>query len=163
MNITQFISFILFQIIVTFLSINLAKNLELKKDIIKSKELKIKLRSLDDITNKEDETEDESDKNESLEKPPSKSSSKSLNSTISSFMRNNYGIIPFSKKGHNKLSTGVICIISIPCIAALLGVATAAAFVKGGSMTSTPAICELTTSPPPPNFIDTSLDKFKVI
>ena len=65
-----------------------------------------------------------------------------------------------NQKSSSGLSTGAICAIAIPTIAALLGVAAAAAFCKGGvppQPTFTPP------SLPPPNFIDTSLDKFNVV
>ena len=64
------------------------------------------------------------------------------------------------KKSSSGLSTGAICAIAIPTIAALLGVAAAAALCKGGSV-ATPAFTPPTL--PPPNYIDTSLDKFNVV
>lgn len=64
------------------------------------------------------------------------------------------------KKSSSGLSTGAICAIAIPTIAALLGVAAAAALCKGGSI-PTPTFTPPTL--PPPNYIDTSLDKFNVV
>lgn len=64
------------------------------------------------------------------------------------------------KKSSSGLSTGAICAIAIPTIAALLGAAAAAALCKGGSV-ATPAFTPPTL--PPPNYIDTSLDKFNVV
>ena len=63
-------------------------------------------------------------------------------------------------KSSSGLSTGAICAIAIPTIAALLGVAAAAALCKGGSI-PTPTFTPPTL--PPPNYIDTSLDKFNVV
>ena len=63
-------------------------------------------------------------------------------------------------KSSSGLSTGGILAIAIPAGVALLGVAAAAALCKGGvppQPTFTPP------SLPPPNFIDTSLDKFNVV
>ena len=64
------------------------------------------------------------------------------------------------KKSSSGLSTGAICAIAIPTIAALLGAAAAAALCKGGSI-PTPTFTPPTL--PPPNYIDTSLDKFNVV
>ena len=63
-------------------------------------------------------------------------------------------------KSSSGLSVGAICAIAIPTIAALLGVAAAAALCKGGAVAppvfTPPAL-------PPPNYIDTSLEKFNVV
>ena len=83
------------------------------------------------------------------------SSSSSKNETIS-----NGPIIP--KKSSSGLSTGAICAIAIPTIAALLGVAAAAALFSGAA--SAPELASGFTAPalPKPNYIDTSLAKFKI-
>jgi hypothetical protein len=80
------------------------------------------------------------------------SSSSSKNETIS-----NGPIIP--KKSSSGLSTGAICAIAIPTIAALLGVAAVAALFNGAA---TPVAGFTAPSLPEPNFIDTSLTKFQI-
>ena len=80
------------------------------------------------------------------------SSSSSKNETI-----NNGPIIP--KKSSSGLSTGAICAIAIPTIAALLGVAAVAALFNGAA---TPVAGFTAPSLPEPNFIDTSLTKFQI-
>jgi hypothetical protein len=96
-----------------------------------------------------------------MDEPPPETPTTSITTNLPS---TNNTVIPVSKKSSSGLSTGAICGIAIPCIAALLGVAAAAAFVKGGAIASTPAVGALTTpSLPDPKFIDTSLDKFQVI
>ena len=60
------------------------------------------------------------------------------------------------------LSTGAICAIAIPSIAALLGVAAAATLLKGGAV-ATPALAPAYgSSLPPPNYVNTSLENFNV-
>jgi hypothetical protein len=81
------------------------------------------------------------------------SSSSSKNETIS-----NGPIIP--KKSSSGLSTGAICAIAIPTIAALLGVAAVAALFNGAA---TPVTGFTAPSLPEPNYIDTSLSKFNII
>jgi len=66
---------------------------------------------------------------------------------------------PIIKKSSSGLSTGAICAIAIPTIAALLGVATAAALFTGASTPLPPALPSL----PEPNFVDTSLEKFRIV
>jgi len=56
MNKTQRIYFLLLEIILAFLTINIVKSFELKKDIIKRKKIEIKLRSLDSYED-DDKTE----------------------------------------------------------------------------------------------------------
>jgi hypothetical protein len=90
-----------------------------------------------------------------MDEPPPETPTTSITTNLPS---TNNTVIPVSKKSSSGLSTGAICGIAIPCIAALLGVAAAAAFVKGGAIASTPAVGALTTpSLPDPKFIDTSL------
>ena len=64
-----------------------------------------------------------------------------------------------NKKSNSGLSTGAICGIVIPCVAALIGVAAAAALCQRG----VPPPRLFTPSIPPLNYIDTSLDKFNVV
>jgi len=66
--------------------------------------------------------------------------------------------IPTQKK-KSGLSAGSICAIVIPCIAALLGVAAAAALCKGGSVAATPQVIPSTL--PNPVYVN-SLDKLEV-
>ena len=165
MNWSQRIYFLLLEIILAFLAINLVQSFELKKDIIKSKEIKIKLRSLDTTDDDEDDDESEAgDEDESSNETPLDSST-IYNSTIpSSSVRNNTSFAPAVRKTSSGLSTGAICGIAIPCVAALLGVAAAAAFIKGGAIAGSTAGALGSTSPSlPGNLIETSLDKFKVI
>ena len=67
------------------------------------------------------------------------------------------------KKSSSGLSTGTICAIAIPCIAALLGAAIAASLLKGGSAASPAIGAALNSSLPPPNIISNSIDKLNVI
>jgi len=62
-------------------------------------------------------------------------------------------------KKSSGISTGAICAIAIPCIAALLGVAGIAALCKG----TAPAMVHTPPTYPQPTFIDSSLDKFNVV
>jgi len=71
---------------------------------------------------------------------------------------NNNGPI-LQKKSSGGLSTGAICAIAIPTIAALLGVAAVASFFKGASI---PVSGFTAPSLPEPNFIDTSISKFNI-
>jgi len=226
MNRKQFISCILFHIFFSFLSINLVKSLELKKEFVKGKELKFKLRSLDEGSTEDDEESpeemsvdeqsvdessennseenngnstrysDESDDHSSEEDNTSKESPNSseddslskeetseeqenseesisestiptyYNSTMpatSSYnnSQNSSTIVPFIKKSSSGLSTGAICAIVIPCIAALLGVAIAAALLKGTPTLT--AIGGKLASPSVPAYIDSSIAKFKAV
>ena len=93
--------------------------------------------------------------------PISSPASSPNNQTSSSSAKNesnNNGPI-FPKKSSGGLSTGAICAIAIPTIAALLGVAAVAAFFRGASI---PVTGFTAPSLPEPNFIDTSLTKFNI-
>ena len=68
-------------------------------------------------------------------------------------------IVNTRSKSSGGLSTGAICGIVIPCVAALIGVAAAVALCKAG----TPTVHVFTPSIPTYNYIDTSLDKFNVV
>jgi hypothetical protein len=63
------------------------------------------------------------------------------------------------RQNNSGLSTGAICAIAIPTIAALLGVAAVAALFNGAA---TPVAGFTAPSLPEPNFIDTSLTKFQI-
>ena len=70
-------------------------------------------------------------------------------------------VLPHIKKSSSGLSTGAICGIVIPCIAALLAVAIAAALLKG-----TPTITGIggnLVSSSAPGYIDSSIAKFPAI
>ena len=64
------------------------------------------------------------------------------------------------RQNNSGLSTGAICAIAIPTIAALLGVAAAAALFSGAA--SAPASGFTAPALPEPNYIDTSLAKFQI-
>ena len=64
------------------------------------------------------------------------------------------------RQNNSGLSTGAICAIAIPTIAALLGVAAAAALFSGAA--SAPASGFTAPALPKPNYIDTSLAKFQI-
>ena len=64
-------------------------------------------------------------------------------------------------KSSSRLSTGAICGIIIPCVAALLGITLAAALYKGSAVAS--SVGAEVPSNIAPNFIDTSLGKFNVV
>jgi hypothetical protein len=64
------------------------------------------------------------------------------------------------RQNNSGLSTGAICAIAIPTIAALLGVAAVAALFNGAA---TPVTGFTAPSLPEPNYIDTSLSKFNII
>jgi hypothetical protein len=66
------------------------------------------------------------------------------------------------RQNNSGLSTGAICAIAIPTIAALLGVAAAAALFSGAAYA--PPLAKGFTAPalPEPNYIDTSLAKFQI-
>ena len=67
-----------------------------------------------------------------------------------------------SRPSKSGLSSGAICAIAIPTIAALLGVAAVAAFFSGASAAAPAAATFTAPSLPEPNFIDTSLTKFNI-
>ena len=74
----------------------------------------------------------------------------------------NSSIIFQPKSSSSGLSAGAICAIAIPCGVALLGAIAAAFLCKGGA--ATPPVPQIVApSIPPPNFIETSLDKINVI
>jgi hypothetical protein len=217
----KLISCILFQIFFSFLSINLVKSLELKKAFVMRKELKFKLRSLDEGSTEDDDgsqeemsddqsseesvdesverssedynttqeassddqksseesvdksseddnlsKEETSDDQESLDESVDESLSESTipesyNGTVPSSTTpshntsgNTSNIIPVIKKSSSGLSTGAICAIVIPCIAALLAVAIAAALLKGA-----PAVGHIASSSLTP-IIEESVAKF---
>ena len=84
------------------------------------------------------------------------------NQTSSSSVRNGTAGPIISRPSKSGLSTGAICAIAIPTIAALLGVAAVAAFFSGAA--TVPAAAPAFTAPslPEPTFIDTSLTKFNI-
>ena len=104
---------------------------------------------------------DSSDSTGVVSSDSSSSSSTSVitSSTIEETDSSGNSTINYQKKSSSGLSTGAICGIVIPCCAALIGVAAAAALCKGG----TPTAPVFTPSIPPMNYIDTSLDKFNVV
>ena len=63
------------------------------------------------------------------------------------------------RQNNSGLSTGAICAIAIPTIAALLGVAAAAALFSGAA---TPVAGLTAPALPKPNYIDNSLAKFQI-
>ena len=84
-----------------------------------------------------------------------------INSSIpTSSSRNETINNPIFKKSNSGLSTGAICAIAIPTIAALLGVATVAALFTG---TPPPVSGFTAPSLPEPNYVDTSLEKFRFV
>jgi hypothetical protein len=84
-----------------------------------------------------------------------------INSSIPTYSSRNETINnPIFKKSNSGLSTGAICAISIPTIAALLGVATVAALFTG---TPPPVSGFTAPSLPEPNYVDTSLEKFRFV
>jgi len=84
------------------------------------------------------------------------------NQTSTSSVRNGTAGPIISRSSKSGLSTGAICAIAIPTIAALLGVAAVAAFFSGAA--TIPAAAPAFTAPslPEPTFIDTSLTKFTI-
>ena len=224
MNRMQWISCILFQIFFSFLSINLVKSLELKKAFVMRKELKFKLRSLDEGSTEDDdgsqeemsddqsleesvdesgerssedynttqeassddqksseESVDKSSEDDSLSKEETSDDQESLDESVDESLSestipesyngtvpssttpshntsgNTSNIIPVIKKSSSGLSTGAICAIVIPCIAALLAVAIAAALLKGA-----PAVGHIASSSLTP-IIDSSVAKFNAV
>ena len=130
-----------------------------KKSLIKKNYINKSLRSLEDESDsiETDETDFTEKETEPIETSKTTSAG---NTTIDDDDSETSDSSYQGKKSSSGLSTGAICAIAIPTIAALLGVAAAAALCKGGSV-ATPAFTPPTL--PPPNYIDTSLDKFNVV
>ena len=84
------------------------------------------------------------------------------NQTSTSSVRNGTVAPITSRPSKSGLSSGAICAIAIPTIAALLGVAAVAAFFSGASAAAPAAATFTAPSLPEPNFIDTSLTKFNI-
>ena len=176
---------ILFHVFLAFIAINLVRSLELKQNFIKRKKIIFKLRSLDEESTEEDNEENSDDK-ESLDnqgnsddeesfdnerssddETPSETTTPAENSTVpSSSVRNSTVNFPIQKKSSSGLSAGAICGIVIPCIAALLGVAIAAALLKGGTVAAASGVggqLATTISPSIPNIESSSLAQFKAV
>ena len=66
------------------------------------------------------------------------------------------------RQNNSGLSTGAICAIAIPTIAALLGVAAAAALFSGAASATELASGFTAPALPKPNYIDNSLAKFQI-
>jgi len=84
------------------------------------------------------------------------------NQTSTSSVRNGTVAPIISRPSKSGLSSGAICAIAIPTIAALLGVAAVAAFFSGASAAAPAAATFTAPSLPEPHFIDTSLAKFNI-
>ena len=125
-------------------------------------EISIKEKNENQIRSLEDDTSDyssEEDSNSSEEESTSTTTPTTTTTIVENGGNSTNAII---KKSSSGLSTGTICAIAIPCIAALLGAAIAAAVLKGGS-TASPAIGTAFNSSLSPNIISNSLDKLNVI
>jgi len=83
------------------------------------------------------------------------------NQTSSSSVRNGTVEPIIQRQNKSGLSSGAICAIAIPTIAALLGVAAVAAFFSGASAAA-PVATFTAPSLPEPTYIDTSLTKFTI-
>jgi hypothetical protein len=115
-----------------------------------------------DLTSSDQGNSDLSSINNGISTSPTSQSTETTVNTISTIPTppgNETISNPTIRKSSSGLSTGSICAIAIPTIAALLGVATAAALFTGASA-SPPGF----TAPslPDPHFIDTLLDKFNI-
>ena len=84
------------------------------------------------------------------------------NQTSSSSVRNGTVEPIISRQSKSGLSSGAICAIAIPTIAALLGVAAVAAFFSGASAAAPVATGFTAPSLPEPTYVDTSLAKFNI-
>lgn len=147
------LTFVLIQIILLLLIVNFSNSKLNEKSLFK------KMRKLDSSDIDEPLDTDDSS-NEIVTDITSTPSTEQGNQTT-----NNDGnsTIINVKKSSSGLSTGAICAIVIPCVAAVLGAAVAAALCRGGTATAPKIPVTPMPTIPEPNYIDTSLDKFNVV
>lgn len=148
---------IMIQLFIVFQILNLSYGILNKKSLRIDKHLINKIRMLTDDSTSDENTEDDTvDDSSSVD-----ISNEEINGTSSDSTNYGNSTIPGSKKSSSSgLSTGAICAIAIPCVAALIGVAAVAALCKGSA--AAPQV-PIQTLPPPSNYIDTSLDKFNAV
>ena len=151
----------LIKIFLLLLIINISKCSNFNEISIKEKN-ENQIRSLEDDTS---EYSSEEDSNSSEEESTSTETTTTPTTNINDNRINSTRVT--TKKSSSGLSVGAICAITIPCIAAVLGVTIAAAVLKGGSAaSSTVAATSLANKaalPPSENMINASIDKLNVI
>ena len=146
---------IMIQLFIVFQILNVSYGILNKKSLRIDKHLINKIRMLsEDISdlNSDDDTDYDSSSVDI--------NSQDISGTPSDSTNYGNSTIRDSKSSSSGLSTGAICAIAIPCVAALVGAAVAAALCKGS--TAAPQI-PIQTLPPPTNYVDTSLDKFNAV
>jgi hypothetical protein len=145
---------IMIQLFIVFQILNVSYGILNKKSLRIDKHLINKIRMLDEVSTDVNSEDDTTDDSSSLD-----ISSDDTNGTQSDSTKYDNSTTWNRKSSSSGLSTGAICAIAIPCVAALIGVAAAAALCKGSAAPQIP----IQTSPPPINYIDTSLDKFNAV